>query len=126
MLDYSNAAINYAVLRCLEKPNFKVLIATPKGEQALNQIKRMIQDTGLPAIMTNEIIKFFSNRTISFNNGSLITIVPASENIKANKCHLCIVDENLDATVLRSLYYPLETLYMMEKDMKKRNDNNTR
>lgn len=118
MIDYSKAAIVYSVLRCVEKQEFKVLIATPHRIETLQEIEDIIQSE----YKLTDTVRSVSAREnkVNFINGSSITIVPASESLRlSNKYHLCVVDENLDVTALRSVYYPMELLYLREKEMKK-------
>ena len=111
MLWYSNAAIDYAIARCIEKPGYKVVIAygRDKEEQDAFYEKLQFEET------ISRIRCAGGNIDVTFNNGSKIDWVSPTENSRGHRAHLVIMRYDVPDETIRCVFEPMEILEWMER-----------
>lgn len=109
MLYYSNAALRYAVDRCLEIPGYKVLISTSHRKEVDDYLKKYIKSIDIdesPPYMLR--CSSSSVSTYDFFNMSRITVALPNENSRARRCNLLIVDMDLNESFIQDVLRPTE------------------
>lgn len=122
----------YACCRCITRPYTKIVLSSAtKGQSKLivsEKIKNELMN--MSSILRKEIKNVKDNQNeviVYFNNGSTITVVPASENGRGYRSHCCIREEfrQIEKKVDDSILSPFQTIrqapYMLlepYKDMK--------
>jgi hypothetical protein len=84
-------------LKCILYPGIKICIAAARRGQSLNTLSKIIDDL-MPksANLRNEISRTSttpSDASISFKNGSKITVVVASDSARSARAHMILADE---------------------------------
>ena len=108
MLYYSDAALRYAVDRCLEKDGYRVGIATKEKKEALEKLLLRKEDFLRVRNYNNQF-------EILFKNGSLIIYIPLSFSSRGYALNLLIVDEDIDDDILKTTLIPLEKLELIRR-----------
>lgn len=108
MLYYSDAAIKYAVDKCLEKNNYKVIIATTRKPYTVEKLLQMAKDVAVFKNTTTESL-------VAFNNGSSIKCIRISTSCRGNAANLLIVDEDINDDILRNVFIPMEKLDWIQR-----------
>ena len=107
MIRLGNASIYYAVMKCVETVDYKIIIAVSNRlqiQQVFNRcmevIERFNYDKPEAKISQNYFL-------ISFKNGSSIRCIPANDNAIGHAAHLVIddrmIDDNIKNNTLRCI-----------------------
>ena len=107
MLYLSDAAIDYAVAMCTSNSGYKVIIAV-NGVRTRHNVYNHIVSTveRNPGMVISGGIR----RSIEWQNGSVLRVVPCSNNSRGFRAHLVIVDDNADEEVVDTVFRNMETL----------------
>lgn len=116
MIYLSNAALKYAVDVCLELPTYKVIVCPElraKWDYILDQMVDYIpsKDINICRILKNKSGDYY----ISFTNGSIIRIVPASDSSRGYRANLVVVDNKVDEDIINTVLRPIEIKQLIEK-----------
>ena len=114
MLYLSDAALKYAISRCMERAGYKVGIASCNRHRTINDLVDMV-DANVVYFVSQMRMSNVSNCYIRFVNGSEIRLISANENARGNKFHLVIVDEKIDNDIINNVIHPMEILEYMER-----------
>lgn len=117
MLYLSDAALQYAVDRCLEKDGYKVGIVTTRRAETTEKLLQMTTDV----LKTNK--RYGGLAEIVFNNGSVIRCMPVSESCRGRALHQLIVDEDISEHLLTDVFRPMEKLEWIERRSKQEDRN---
>ena len=108
MLYYSDAALRYAVDRCLEENGYRVGIATKEKKEALEKLLLRKEDFF-------KVINYNNQFEILFKNGSLIRYIPLSSPSRGDALNLLIVDEDVDNDLLETMLTRLEKVEWVKR-----------
>jgi len=106
ILYYSDAALRYAVDRCLERDRYIVGITVPWGKR--NEVSEKLLS------MAKNVARYRTTNfrfEIMFENGSIIQYFPPSEESRGRALHLLIVSKDIDDDLLRDVFIPMERRY---------------
>ena len=107
MIAYSNAGAIYAVLQCIEKSNYKFVIACSSGraiKEVFDVCMKIIEKLGLdkPQCRVSSY-----NGLITFKNGSTIDIIPANNSARGKAANIVMyeagVSDEIRDKVLRHI-----------------------
>ncbi len=107
MIYLNDDAIKYAVSICRERPNYKVGIITAgiaKIQSVYDVLRCTVDECDC------RMRKSINSIQITFNNGSTIIVVHASENMRGYKMHLLIIDEFVDDRIVEQVLLFIESL----------------
>ena len=108
MLYYSDAALRYAVDRCLEEDGYIIGIATKEKKEALEKLLLRKEDF-------LKVRYYYDQFEILFKNGSLIRYIPLSSSSRGYALNLLIVDEDVDNDLLETILIRLEKVEWVKR-----------
>jgi hypothetical protein len=108
MLYYSDAALRYAVDRCLEEDGYRIGIATKEKKEALEKLLLRKEDF-------LKVRNYNNQFEILFKNGSLIRYIPLSSSSRGYALNLLIVDEDVDNDLLETILIRLEKVEWVKR-----------
>lgn len=111
MLFLSEEAINYAMAICARKSRYRVIIAATTEEKR-NNILRYVAGS---REWSPDRIGGGASKFIEWQNGSVMKIVPVSENARGIRAHLVIVDEDADDETIDVVFRRMENLELAER-----------
>lgn len=119
MLYYSDAALRYAVDRCLEEDGYRIGIATKEKKEALEKLLLRKEDFF-------KVINYNNQFEILFKNGSLIRYIPLSSSSRGDALNLLIVDEDVDNDLLETILIRLEKVEWVKRRQRQSDGNDER
>lgn len=119
MLYYSDAALRYAVDRCLEEDGYRIGIATKEKKEALEKLLLRKEDF-------LKVINYNNQFEILFKNGSLIRYIPLSSSSRGDALNLLIVDEDVDNDLLETILIRLEKVEWVKRRQRQSDGNDER
>lgn len=114
MIYLSESAIQYAFMLCLEKERYIINIAMvtkEKVEICISKFNKLIESNADEVRGTISISMRPGYGSIEFANGSLISMFRVNESLgRGKRCHLLIVDEQIEKDIINTVLKPYETL----------------
>jgi len=110
MIKLSNSSIYYAVMKCVETPNYKIIIAISKRsqiEEVFNKCIEVVEKFNFDMPLIQRTLNYFS---MQFQNGSSIKCIYANENTRGNAAHLVIYDQTIDDDIKNCVLHPIEKI----------------
>lgn len=115
MVQYDYLELLKIIRDCVHKPHYRAGIFTTTTQDA----KRIYADAMIAIVQDeeersalNRRIDHSSQMFVSFNNGSFIKFISASENARGNRFHSVLYDKNIDHEILVTIIQPTEIRYM--------------
>ena len=116
MIYLSESAIQYAFMLCLEKERYIINIAMVTKEKVeiwFSKFNKLIESNAGAVRKSISIRSGYGS--IEFTNGSSISMFRVNESLgRGKRCHLLIVDEQIEKDIINTVLKPYETLSYRE------------
>ena len=108
MIPYSKIAIEYAVKKCVQQPEYKVAVAIPASK--LGELKYFIKKTKFKEDEHYNLTMTRDCLTVRFSNYSALYTIVIADHTKGKPVNLVIVDDSITKEFVYNVARPIETL----------------